>query len=368
MFDTKVKVKRRLIHTGLDAGKVVDCNLRYSITEGSFGRDVCGELVKAARSRDLKIGLYFSHIDWFDSDFRCDQWNYQLDKRYTRESTPKAFERMIRRHREQLLELCSNYGKIDLLSLDMGFPGTTPELREKLRMIQNVPECQGVENGLRDELIQTVKMLRHLQPEMMIRRRGIDPYGDYFTPERAIPEDNQSQRLMPWKAIYPGGKHFSFQWDDDYKPASWIIRNLIDIVAKGGNMQIGYGPGPDGRWPSETAQRIRNVGHWLKTYGEGIYATRPYKTYKEGEHIRFTRDKDNKTVYAFVMNWLDGIKELELKSVRPAAGSPITVPGINQEFKYRQDSESLKIEIPSWFAPDKEHPESNSFAFKIIQN
>jgi hypothetical protein len=68
------------------------------------------------------------------------------------------------------------------------------------------------------------------------------------------------------------------------------------------------------------------------------------------------------------MNWLDGIKELELKSVRPAAGSPITVPGINQEFKYRQDSESLKIEIPSWFAPDKEHPESNSFAFKIIQN
>ncbi len=366
LFDTKTKVRKRLVHTGPDAGKIIDCDLHYSIMEGPLGRDVCAELANAARAVGLKIGFYFSHIDWFDSDFRCDRWNYQYDKAYTRKDNPEAFARMIARHRQQLLEICSNYGKIDLLSLDMGFPGTTPELEEKLKSIQNVPEAQGVDNGLREDIIATVKMLRRLQPEMMIRRRGIDPYGDYFTPERAIPEDDQDQKLMPWKVIYPGGKHFSFQWDDTYKPASWIIENLIDIVAKGGNMQVGYGPGPDGRWPAETARRILDVGHWLKTYGEGIYATRPYQPYREGEYIRFTRTKDNTTVYAFVLNWLSGIRTLELKSVRAAAGSAITVPGMDHCFKYTQDADSLKIEIPAWFEPAEDHPESGAFAFKII--
>jgi alpha-L-fucosidase len=367
MFDTKTKVRKRRVHTGPEAGSIADCDLHYSIAEGPFGRDVVGELVAAGRAQGLKVGLYFSHIDWFDADFRCDEWNYQRDETYTRESDPEGYARLIRRHREQLRELCTNYGKIDHLSLDMGLPGSTPELMEQLKELKILTQCLGFDNGLREELIQTVKMIRRLQPQVMMRRRGIDPYGDYFTPERAIPEDDQSQKLMPWKVIYPGGKHFSFQWDDDYKPASWIIENLIDVVAKGGNMQIGYGPGPDGRWPTETARRIRDVGNWLKTYGEGIYATRPYTPYKEGDGIRFTRTKDNRVVYAFVTDWVEGASELVLTSVRASQGAPITVPGLDHEFEYSQDAGALRIQIPAWFDPAKGHPESRAFAFRIPQ-
>lgn len=366
MYDTQTKVKWRKIHVGQDAGKIVKCDLHYSITEGRFGRDITRELVDACRGKGLGIGLYYSHIDWFDSDFRCDDWNYQLDGNYTRKNDPEGFERMIRRHREQLLEICSNYGKIDLLSLDMGFPGTPDELKEKYHL-NNIPSYLGYRNNLRPDLIETIKQVRRKQPEVLIRRRGIDPYGDYNTPERAVPDNDQGQKKMPWQVIYPGSNHFSFQWNDEYKSVSWIVRNLIDITAKGGNFQIGYGPGPDGTWPELVRQRLLETGKWLKVNGEGIYATRPYKFFNEGENIRYTRTKDNQYVYAFVMDWHPFCGSITLRRVKAAPGAPITMLGFDHEFEYEQNDNGLKIIIPEHFTPENYPCELPFFAFKIQQ-
>jgi len=351
MYDTQTKVKKRRVHTGPSAGNIIDCDLHYSIMETPFRRDIVRELVDAGRKHDLGIGLYFSHIDWFDCDFRVDEWHYDLDVDYTPQSDPECFKRMIARHRQQIREICSNYGKLDLLSFDMWFPD------EKL--------------GIRDEIVNTVKMARRLQPGMLMRRRGIGPYGDYKTPERVVPDNPGAPGAgqdMPWQVIYPGSKHFSHNWHDEYKPASWIIENLVDITAKGGNFQVGYGPMPSGEWAPGVVSRLTEVGDWLKVNGEAIYATRPCNPFKEGNDIRFTRAKDGKIVYAILLTWpevpFSGGK-VKLKSVRARQGSAVRMLGLDHRFEYIQDENALTIDIPDWFAYSAKRPCKYAWAFRI---
>ncbi|OHD48595.1 MAG: hypothetical protein A2096_01690 [Spirochaetes bacterium GWF1_41_5] len=368
MYNTKTKVRRRMMHAGPAAGKIVDCNLSYSIMETPFKRDVVKELTEAARKKGLGIGIYFSHIDWFDSDFRIDEWNYQKDEeyspdktnftpeheRYIKENDPEGFKRMIARHREQIRELLTNYGKIDMLCFDMNFPDN------------------GRTHGIREDLVETVKMARKIQSEVLMRRRGIDPYGDYRTPERVIPADkNQSKgNAMPWMVIYPGSRHFSHIWGDEYKPAKWIINSLIEVTAKGGNFQVGYGPGPDGTFDAEIIRRLEKTGKWLKINGEGIYCTRPYKIVQDGENLFYTRSKNHKYVYAFLTD-VPGAPfcggRLCFPSVHAKKKSRISILGMDYNFKWEQNDHGLMIDIPDWFNNPEKQPCEFACGFKIEQ-
>jgi alpha-L-fucosidase len=365
MYHTATRVRRRLIHTGPGAGSIVDCDLHYSIQETPFGRDVVRELVDACRRRGLGIALYFSHIDWFDSDFRIDQWNYQRDLKYTRQSDPAGFARMIARHREQVRELCTRYGPIDALSLDMCLPD---DGRPRGLSDRHIGTEQSY--GIWQDLAETIRMARRLQPRMLLRNRGIGPYGDYHSPERTIPADPESLAAltMPWKVIYPGGKHFSHNWHDQYREADWIISCLVDITAKGGNFQVGYGPMPSGAWAGGIVRRLEAVGDWLKTHGEGIYCTRPYRTYGEGDHVRYTRTKDHRRVYAFLLQWpvppFEG-GAIRLESIRAKPGSQIQMLGLDHNFRYSQDQQALTIELPHWLSDPAKRPSRAPCAFRI---
>ena len=364
MFDTKTKVRRRRVHTGPDAGKIADSDLHYSIMETPFQRDVVRELVDAGRRRGLGIGLYFSHIDWFDSDFRIDDWNYQLDPAYSRESDPQGFQRLIARHREQIRELCSNYGPIDVLSLDMCLPDDG-----RPRGLADGWIGKERRTGIWQDLIETTKMARRLQPTMLMRDRGIGFYGDYDSPERTVPGNPEAlaKLTVPWKVIYPGSKHFSHNWQDRYHPTSWIIENLIDITAKGGNFQVGFGPLPTGEWAPGIVHRLEEVGDWLRVNGEGIYATRPYRVFQEGAGVRFTRTKDNRVVYAFILDRPDAppAGSIRLESVRAKPGSAITMLGLDHAFRHTQDDKALTIEMPPWWRDESKRPCRAAYAFKI---
>jgi alpha-L-fucosidase len=212
-------------------------------------------------------------------------------------------------------------------------------------------------------------MIRRLQPQVLLRDRGIQPYGDYCTPERTVPADPHdpgTTQGLPWKVIFPGSKNFSYLWADEYKPASWLIENLIDITAKGGNFQVGYGPGPTGQWDQQVVRELEAIGAWLKINGEGIYATRPYRVFHEGPNIRYTRSKDARTVYAFLTNWQDSTAAVRLEAVRAKSGSEIKMLGLDRSFMYTQDEHGLTIEIPGWFAQASKRPCQTAYAFKIV--
>src|SRR6202453_1467254 len=212
------------------------------------------------------------------------------------------------------------------------------------------------------QLRQTLFRLRQLQPNVMIRARGIGNYGDYYTPEGFIPGD-KSNTGMPWMVIYPLASGFSFDpVAEHYKGAKWIVNNIVDTAAKGGSFQVGIGPDSNGKFHPAAVEQVKQVGAWLKICGPGIYATRPREAdhWREGETIRFTRSKDNRTVYCFALEWPG--KTLTLQSGRPIPGSRITMFGYPDPVRWNFDSATgLAIEIPESLAEKARRP--NEYAW-----
>jgi alpha-L-fucosidase len=154
----------------------------YSIAETPFERDIIGELVKAGRGHGLGVSLYYSHIDWHDWDFAWDNRNFWYDGRFTKKSDdPTRWAAFIQKERDQITELLTQYGPIDTLCLDISWHKEAQ------------PDAYGV-----------ARLARSLQPNIMLRNRGIEAYGDYETPEAVIPED-PTRIKRPWQVIYPCG-------------------------------------------------------------------------------------------------------------------------------------------------------------------
>jgi len=229
--------------------------------------------------------------------------------------TDAEVKRMMERHRAQLTELLTNYGTIDMLCLDMWLgPRVWPQMRE------------------------TVFKLRELQPNVMLRNRGIGNYGDYYTPERVVPGSKETSD-RPWFTIYPLGTDFSYDPDAArYKGTAWIIENLADAVAKGGGFMIGVGPSPHGEFHPEAIRQMKAAGAWLRVNGEAIYATRAREgsLWAEGDTVRYTRSKDRRHVYAILTEWPG--REIVLKTVRPKDGSRVTLLGAKQPVAWRLDA------------------------------
>jgi alpha-L-fucosidase len=271
MFDTKTGIKSRANWTAPGEPRIESCDLAYSIMETPFRRDIVKELCDAAHKRDIKIDLYSSRPDWYDADFRPyvehplqvpssaklltpSDWGatksiYVDFPVIVHDPTEAEVKQMLERHRAQLTELLTNYGKIDMIGLDEHFgPALWPELQR------------------------TVMNLRELQPDVMLRDPGIGSYGDYYTPERAILRSIESSD-KPWFSIYPLGTDFSYEPDAaKYKGTAWIVESLADVAAKGGGLMIGVGPSPHGELHLEAIRQMRATGDWRTVNGEAIYA------------------------------------------------------------------------------------------------
>jgi alpha-L-fucosidase len=362
MFDTHTRVRQRVNWVAPGGPKIESSDLAYSMMETPFRRDVVKELCDAARKRGIKIDLYYSHPDWYDADFRpyayhplqvpssdVLTWDYRDVKRrlgaeevIVPDPSQAEVSRMMARHRAQLTELLTNYGNIDMLCLDQWLgPKVWPELRE------------------------TILHLRKLQPDVMLRARGIGNYGDYYTPEGFVPGDKENTDT-PWFVIYPLGSSFSYERPaENYKGAAWVVRNLIDTVAKGGNFMVGIGPNGDGRFHPTAISQLKEVGEWLKVNGGGIYSTRSRdaELWSEGADIRFTRTKDKRTIYAFVLKWPG--EKLLLRTVRPAAGSVIRMLGTDVSLKWSVISGGVEVQIPAGMQDEFRRPCRFAWGFQI---
>jgi alpha-L-fucosidase len=352
LFDTKTRVKRRANWLAPGGPVIEECDQAYSIMDTPFRRDIIKELCNAAHKKDIKINLYFSHPDWHDADFRPynrhplqvpgaariavtgKEMRPQLQdpkKQFGKsgvvivpDPTKEQVDRMMKRHRTQLEELITKYGTIDMVDLDIELgPQVWPQLRE------------------------TMLYLRKLRPDVMYRVRGIGNYGDYYTPEGFVPGDKENTDT-PWFVIYPLGRSFSYEpRSDNYKGEAWVIKNLVDAASKGGNFMAGIGPDGTGKFHRAAITQLKRTGAWLRINGQGIYATRARDgdLWKEGDNIRFTRSKDNQSVYAFSFKWPE--EKLILRSVKPKKNAKIYLMGIPRPLNWRYDSsQGLIIETP----------------------
>jgi alpha-L-fucosidase len=166
---------------------------------------------------------------------------------------PEETDRMMQRHRDQLVELLTNYGKIDMICLDMWFgPTIWPKLRE------------------------TMLELRKIQPDVMFRARGIGNYGDYYTPEGFVPGDQENTNV-PWFVIYPLGRHFSYEQSilPNTKAPNGLLKTSSIVRRKEAILWWELAPTETAQFhPVAEGVSLRQTGRWLKINGEGVYATR----------------------------------------------------------------------------------------------
>jgi alpha-L-fucosidase len=183
-------------------------------------------------------------------------------------------------------------------------------------------------------------------------------------------ERGKSGRILaqPWQtddSIGPWG----YNSTQDYKDANAVVDKLIDIVSKNGNLLLNVPPRADGTLDDETVAVLKGIGGWLKINGEAIYATRPWTVFGEGPevrmsdranrspygpaNIRYTRSKDDHTLYAIQMGWPGDSKATLLTSFdRSGPGgklevSKVSMLGSEDSIEWSRDDEGLRVTSPA---------------------
>jgi len=278
----------------------------YKITNSPFQRDVVRELADACHEAGLKVGWYYSPPDWHHPDYRT-----------------ANHARYIEYLHGQLRELCTNYGKIDILWFD-GLGGTAEDWdAEKL-----------------------VTMIRELQPGIVINDRAGLP-EDHATPEQRVGAFNRNRR---WETCMTICNQWAWKPDDTMKTLDKCIDVLVRTAGGDGNLLFNVGPMPDGRIEPRQVDRLAEMGAWLGQFGETIYGTRggPYMPSAWGASTC-----KNSRVYLHVLDW-NQVKDgrIELPPLPRAIIRHELLTGGAVELENTPEALILHFDAPARVEPD----------------
>jgi alpha-L-fucosidase len=299
----------------------------FTSVKSAAHRDFVAEYVKSMREAGLRVGLYYSPLDWrFPGYFMPD---------LQRESA----EAMREQYHRQVKELLSNYGRIDVLWFDGGetdwlsFGGDWSGAQWRKR-----PVGQHYKGGFNWRHDQVQSELRRLQPDVVINGRA-DMQEDFRSREGwgALGNfDNQH----PWELCVTIAGAWGYQPNLTPKPLKDYIQLLAKVSGRDGNLLLNVGPDPNGRVDPAQAERLREIGAWLRKYGESIYATRGGPFLPGDWGASTYRDK---TIYVHVLKWADE------KLVLPAIPAKIVRATIltGGEAGFRQTENGIEISVPN---------------------
>ncbi|OTP10013.1 hypothetical protein A5844_001710 [Enterococcus sp. 10A9_DIV0425] len=253
-----------------------DSQLTHYTTKQTIDRDLVREFVEAFREQGIKIGFYYSLIDWHHDDFPH-YGDLQHPRNTAVEEKAKETKRDLDRYLDymhgQIHELLSNYGEIDMMWYDFSY---------------NNPKDSGLPNmkGETWRATELVKLMHELQPNLIYNNRlgsngGMlvaEPEiyaGDFTSPEQLIPPTgmmNEKGELVPWEACLTMNESWGYtNTPFGYKRLRTLIHALVDSVSKNGNLLLNVGPDAKGKFPQKAQERLNGIGEWLEKNGESIY-------------------------------------------------------------------------------------------------
>ena len=345
-------------HDGFSMFDTRQTDYRITSPETPFSDDpranVTREIFDAFRAEGLWTGAYFSKPDWHSPDYWWPKFatpdrnpNYDLEK------YPERWARFVAFTQAQIDELMSDYGPVDILWLDGGWVRTLTDAEIRDRM--NRPDYKFLRLQSQDiDMPGLVARARAKQPGLIVVDRAVPGrYQNYLTPEARVPEQAIPH---PWEVCMPMATSWSYVPDDPYKSPRALIRMLVDVVAKGGNLLLNIGPGPDGRWHDDAYDRLEALGAWMRVNGEAIYGTRAVAPYAEGK-VRLTQGKDG-AVYAIYLAD-EGETELpgylSLTQIQPAPEATVTLLGSDAALRWEAVGSGFVARIPEETVPPADH-------------
>ncbi|MBD2778014.1 alpha-L-fucosidase [Iningainema tapete] len=225
--------------------------LDFSIQNAPYKKDIVREFVEAMRLEGIRIGLYFSLIDWHHPDYPAFT---EADKPYQtfqhRQPTPEQWQRYINFMFAQVRELLTNYGNIDVIWFDGSWERSPEQWQaEKLYNI-----------------------IRSLQPEILISDR-LPGFGDFTTPEQFIPPQPPDQA---WETCMTINESWGYNTaDTNFKSPRQLIHTLCEVAGKGGNLLLNISPMGDGQIQPELLERLAVVETWMRSNKQSIIGTQP---------------------------------------------------------------------------------------------
>ncbi|MBX2951548.1 MAG: alpha-L-fucosidase [Leadbetterella sp.] len=315
----------------------------YKISAGPFKNnpraDVARYVFDAFRKEGMLIGAYYSKPDWHSQYFWWDKYatpdrnvNYDIRKHPWRWNKFKEYTH------NQINELTSAYGKVDILWLDGGWvrPRSTVNA-EVLSWGAPIPEFDQ-----EIDMPQVAEIARKNQEGMLIVDRTVHgEFENYRTPEQGIPSGKSDD---PWESCITLGGAWSYVPNDRFKSSEWAIHTLVEIVAKGGNLLLGVGPTAEGEFLPVQIERLQEIGKWLEKNGEAIYATRTVDTFKSGDFY-FTRAKDNRR-YAIRLRKTALTETVSWEGNAPRKGSKMVILEDNTPVKWKTEGNVTTVTLP----------------------
>jgi alpha-L-fucosidase len=301
----------------------------YKATNTPYGKDLVQPWVKAFREAGLKVGFYYSLLDWHHPDFPIDFYHPLRNQ-------PDALElnkqRDIRRYQEylhgQVRELLTDFGKIDLIWFDFSYPD---------RQHRGIPG-----KGHKDwESEKLLELVRQLQPDILVNHRLDLPYGaaDFYTPEQYQPQCWPTVEGL--QVVWESCQTFSGSWgyyrdEQTWKSPAQLIEMLINDVACGGNLLMNVGPTGRGTLDRRATQALEEYRKWMSLHSRAIYnCTQSEFTPPPG--CRYTQN--GKRLYVHIYNW---------------PFQEIFLPDLAGKVEYAQflnDASEIKLEAPSHIQP-----------------
>ena len=237
----------------------------YNIMNTPFHRDVVKELAAECKKQGIALGTYYSVCDWHHPDFPLTSPGGKAKRA---KSDLESYNRYLL---GQITELVKNYGPL-------------------LTIWNDVPQEFRGRGG------KTIDMVRKLQPEILVNNRTGDG-GDYDTPEQKI---GKFQMDRPWETCMTICHQWSWKPDDDLKTLKQCLQTLVYCAGGDGNLLLNVGPMPTGEIENRQVERLKEIGAWMKKYGQTIYGTRggPYTPTRQ-----MATTRTGNTIYVHVLAW-----------------------------------------------------------------
>ncbi len=277
----------------------------YKATNTPIRRDLLKEWVDAFRAEGLGVGFYYSLIDWHHPHYTIDRNHPQsasTDEEYAKLNQGRDMNVYRQYLKDQVRELLTNYGKIDILWLDFSFPA--------------VKHGKGRQDW---DSVNLLKMVRELQPHIIVNDRldlaDVEGGWDFRSPEQVKTKEwvKVDGKRVPWETC----QTFSGSWGYFRDEMSWknnkqLLVLLIESVGKGGNLLLNVGPTARGTFDSRAQDRLKDMGSWMKVNGSSIYeCTQAPDEFKAPEHSLLTYNPKIKHLYVHLLDWPMGQIVLE---------------------------------------------------------